>query len=52
MMYDLVYKWGLVKDLKGKEWDGLGKGYNGGGQKDNKQEEKVRNRYEKFKEKV
>lgn len=52
MMYHFLYNSGLVKHLKAKDWDAFAKGYNGPGYKDNNYDQKLRNTYENFKDKL
>lgn len=52
MMYHFLYNSGLVKYLKAKDWDAFAKGYNGPGYKDNNYDQKLRNTYENFKDKL
>lgn len=52
LMYHFLYNSGLVKHLKAKDWDAFAKGYNGPGYKDNNYDQKLRNTYENFKDKL
>ena len=52
MMYHFLYNSGLVKHLKNHNWDAFAKGYNGPGYKDNNYDQKLRNTYENFKDKL
>lgn len=52
MMYHFFYNSGLVKHLKAKDWDAFAKGYNGPAYKENNYDQKLRNTYENFKDKL
>ena len=50
--HHFLYNSDLVKHLKAKDWDAFAKGYNGPGYKDNNYDQKLRNTYENFKDKL
>lgn len=52
MMYHFLYNSGLVKHLKAKDWAGFARKYNGPGYAQNAYDQKLRNSYENFKDKL
>lgn len=52
LMYHFMYNSGCLKELKAKDWAGFAKKYNGPGYAQNAYDQKLRNAYENFKDKL
>lgn len=52
LMYHFMYNSGCLKNLKEKDWAGFAKKYNGPGYAQNAYDQKLRNSYENFKDKI
>ena len=52
LMYHFMYNSGCLKELKAKDWAGFARKYNGPGYAQNAYDQKLRNAYENFKDKL